>query len=427
MSKLDELLRELCPNGVEYKKLGEIATVLRGASPRPIKKYITNDSDGVNWIKIGDVPVGSKYITQSEEKITKEGAEKSRYVRKGDFILSNSMSFGRPYILAIDGCIHDGWLSISNFKDVFLSDYLYYLLSSSAIQQEMKKRASFGGAVQNLNADIVKALVLPVPPIEVQREIVRMLDSYTESVVELQRQLTAELTARKTQYAYYRDNLLTTRPQWNHVKILDMLSQPITDGPHTTPQFVQNGVPFISVDSIWEGKIHFEKRRGYITEEFDEECCKKYKPQKNDVYMVKSGSTTGKVAFVDTDIRFNIWSPLAAMRVNEKNSARFLFYLLQTERVQKQVKAKSSHGSQPNLGMRELEQFEVDIPPLDVQNRIVNVLDNFEKICSDLNIGLPAEIEARQKQYEYYRDKLLTFAETGNTILSRAEQSRAEH
>ena len=423
MSKLDELLRELCPNGVEYKKLGEIATVLRGASPRPIKKYITNDSDGVNWIKIGDVPVGSKYITQSEEKITKEGAEKSRYVRKGDFILSNSMSFGRPYILAIDGCIHDGWLSISNFKDVFLSDYLYYLLSSSAIQQEMKKRASFGGAVQNLNADIVKALVLPVPPIEVQREIVRMLDSYTESVVELQRQLTAELTARKTQYAYYRDNLLTTRPQWNHVKILDMLSQPITDGPHTTPQFVQNGVPFISVDSIWEGKIHFEKRRGYITEEFDEECCKKYKPQKNDVYMVKSGSTTGKVAFVDTDIRFNIWSPLAAMRVNEKNSARFLFYLLQTERVQKQVKAKSSHGSQPNLGMRELEQFEVDIPPLDVQNRIVNVLDNFEKICSDLNIGLPAEIEARQKQYEYYRDKLLTFAETGNTILSRAEQS----
>ena len=321
MSKLDELLRELCPNGVEYKKLGEIATVLRGASPRPIKKYITNDSDGVNWIKIGDVPVGSKYITQSEEKITKEGAEKSRYVRKGDFILSNSMSFGRPYILAIDGCIHDGWLSISNFKDVFLSDYLYYLLSSSAIQQEMKKRASFGGAVQNLNADIVKALVLPVPPIEVQREIVRMLDSYTESVVELQRQLTAELTARKTQYAYYRDNLLTTRPQRNHVKILDMLSQPITDGPHTTPQFVQNGVPFISVDSIWEGKIHFEKRRGYITEEFDEESCKKYKPQKNDVYMVKSGSTTGKVAFVDTDIRFNLWSPLAAMRVNENNSA----------------------------------------------------------------------------------------------------------
>ena len=194
---------------MEYKKLGEIATVLRGASPRPIKKYITNDSDGVNWIKIGDVPVGSKYITQSEEKITKESAKKSRYVRKGDFILSNSMSFGRPYILAIDGCIHDGWLSISNFKDVFLSDYLYYLLSSSAIQQEIKKRASFGGAVQNLNADIVKALVLPVPPIEVQNEIVRILDDYTENVVELQNQLALEITARQRQYTFYRNKLLT--------------------------------------------------------------------------------------------------------------------------------------------------------------------------------------------------------------------------
>ena len=171
--------------------------------------------------------------------------------------------------------------------------------------------------------DMAKVLdmLIQIPPLEIQREIVRILDNFTN----LTANLTAELTARKTQYAYYRDNLLTTKPQWNHVKILDMLSQPITDGPHTTPQFVQNGVPFISVDSIWDGKIHFEKRRGYITEEFDEECCKKYKPQKNDVYMVKSGSTTGKVAFVDTDIRFNIWSPLAAMRVNEKNSARFLF------------------------------------------------------------------------------------------------------
>lgn len=425
MSKLDDLIRELCPDGVEYKKLGEIATVLRDASPRPIKKYITNSTDGVNWIKIGDVSAGSKYITQTKEKVTKDGAEKSRRVHKGDFILSNSMSFGRPYILTIEGCVHDGWLVISDFQSVFTSDFLYYLLSSSSVQQEMKKRASFGGAVQNLNADIVKDLSLPMLPFEIQREIVRMLDIYTESVVELQKQLKAELTARKTQYAYYRDSLLAMESQWNHVKIIDMLSQPITDGPHTTPQFVQNGVPFISVDSIWDGKIHFEKMRGYITEAFDEECCKKYKPQKNDVYMVKSGSTTGKVAFVDTDIRFNIWSPLAAMRVNEQNSARFLFYLLQTEKVQKQVKAKASHGSQPNLGMRELEQFEVDVPPLDVQNRIVNVLDNFEKICSDLNIGLPAEIEARQKQYEYYRDKLLTFVENGNTILSRAEQSRA--
>lgn len=138
-----------------------------------------------------------------------------------------------------------------------LNRYIYHLLLNNQNQLASKVRKA---SIPRLSRSAIENLVIPIPPLDVQREIVRMLDSYTESVVELQRQLTAELTARKTQYAYYRDNLLTTKPQWNHVKILDMLSQPITDGPHTTPQFVQNGVPFISVDSIWDGKIHFEKK-----------------------------------------------------------------------------------------------------------------------------------------------------------------------
>ena len=205
MSKLDELIAQLCPDGVKYRIFGESATIVRGASPRPIKNFITTESTGVNWIKIGDVKPGDKYITASAEKITPEGAKKSRAVKKGDFILSNSMSFGRPYILQIDGCIHDGWLSISDFSDSYLSDFLYHLLNSNSCQSEMRKKASFGGAVQNLNADIVRALVLPVPPLEVQREIVRILDSFTLLTAEL----TAELTARKKQYEFYRDKLLT--------------------------------------------------------------------------------------------------------------------------------------------------------------------------------------------------------------------------
>ena len=204
MSKLDELIKELCPNGVEYKNFGEIATIIRGASPRPIKNFITTNKDGVNWIKIGDVKPGEKYITETAEKITIEGVKKSREVKVGDFILSNSMSFGRPYILKINGCIHDGWLSISDFKDSFITDFLYHLLNSNICQYEMRKKASFGGAVQNLNAEIVRSIVLPVPPLEVQREIVRILDSFTLLTAEL----TAELTARKKQYEYYRDILL---------------------------------------------------------------------------------------------------------------------------------------------------------------------------------------------------------------------------
>ena len=422
MSKLDELIRELCPDGVEYKTLGEIAVdIYRGAG-------ITRDqvtAEGTPCVRYGEIYTTygvwfDKCVSHTDEsKLLSK-----KYFEHGDILFAIT---GESVDDIAKCCVYIGHEKCLAGGDIVVlkhnqnPKYLSYALATTDARQQ-KSKGKVKSKVVHSSVPAIREIKVPVPPIEVQCEIVRILDNFTNLTAEL----TAELTARKTQYAYYRDNLLTTKPQWNHVKILDMLSQPITDGPHTTPQFVQNGVPFISVDSIWDGKIHFEKRRGYITEEFDEECCKKYKPQKNDVYMVKSGSTTGKVAFVDTDIRFNIWSPLAAMRVNEKNSARFLFYLLQTERVQKQVKAKSSHGSQPNLGMRELEQFEVDIPPLDVQNRIVNVLDNFEKICSDLNIGLPAEIEARQKQYEYYRDKLLTFAENGNTILSRAEQSRAE-
>ena len=403
MSKLDELIRELCPDGVEYKKLGEIATVLRGASPRPIKKYITNDSDGVNWIKIGDVPVGSKYITQSEEKITKEGAEKSRYVRKGDFILSNSMSFGRPYILAIDGCIHDGWLSISNFKDVFLSDYLYYLLSSSAIQQEMKKRASFGGAVQNLNADIVKALVLPVPPIEVQNEIVRILDDYTENVVELQNQLALEITARQRQYTFYRNKLLTYDSKTRIMPLKDIAE--IERG----TRVVRSQLTEAGLYPVFQNAL---TPMGYYD---------KANRLENNTFLICAGAA-GQIGYSDVD--FWAADDCYTFKCCEKLENRYLFHVLKNS--QHRIDAQVRRASIPRISREAVGNIRIPIPPLDVQNRIVNVLDNFEKICSDLNIGLPAEIEARQKQYEYYRDKLLTFAETGNTILSRAEQSRAE-
>lgn len=197
-----------CSN-IKYVKLGDISKIVRGASPRPIKNFITTSSTGINWIKIGDVNVNSKYITKTKEKITQEGATKSRYVRKGDFILSNSMSFGRPYILEIDGCIHDGWLSISEFEKYVTADYLYYYLISNKLQKEMKQRASFGGAVQNLNADIVRDLEIAVPPFSVQENIVKILDRFDKLNNDMSEGLPAEIEARKKQYEYYRDTLLS--------------------------------------------------------------------------------------------------------------------------------------------------------------------------------------------------------------------------
>lgn len=163
----------------------------------------------------------------------------------------------------------------------------------------------------------------------------------------------------------------TCRNAWEQRKVLDLLIQPITDGPHETPKLVEKGVPFISVDAIVDNKIDFNRKRGNISEEYDEFCCKKYKPQFHDVYLVKSGSTVGKVAIVETTDRFNIWSPLAAMRCGEKTYPYFLYDLLQTKDLQAQVADKASNGTQPNLSMRELEKFPVSVPSnLEEQKKI---------------------------------------------------------
>ena len=159
-----------------WVRLGEIVEVARGGSPRPIKRYLTDSDDGINWIKIGDTNKGDKYINKTAEKIIPEGVSKSRLVHRGDFLLSNSMSFGRPYILNIDGCIHDGWLVLSKFDRAIDKEFLYYLLSSSLVIRQFKNRAE-GAVVDNLNSEKVALTVISLPPLAEQERIVTALES----------------------------------------------------------------------------------------------------------------------------------------------------------------------------------------------------------------------------------------------------------
>ncbi|CAN7252246.1 restriction endonuclease subunit S [Microbacterium sp. LjRoot45] len=187
-------------------RFGDVATIVRGASPRPIQNFITDGADGVPWIKIGDVPARGKYITGTAQRVSPAGAAKSRRVHPGDFVLSNSMSFGRPYISRIEGSIHDGWLAISAFEDSYISDYLYYLLRSAPVQDEFARRAG-AGTVKNLNAEIVRSVEVPLPPKVVQARVVELLDKFDALVNDLSVGLPAELLARRKQYAHYRDQL----------------------------------------------------------------------------------------------------------------------------------------------------------------------------------------------------------------------------
>jgi len=169
------------PTNWAWSKFGSVCEIARGGSPRPISDFITTSDDGVNWIKIGDTEQGGKYIYETAEKIKSEGMARSRFVHSGDFLLTNSMSFGRPYILKTDGCIHDGWLVIGNVEKVFIPDYLYHVLSSNWAYQSLSMVA-VGSTVKNLKTDTVKKMILPIPPLAEQHRIVTAINSAFEQL-----------------------------------------------------------------------------------------------------------------------------------------------------------------------------------------------------------------------------------------------------
>ena len=404
MSKLDELLRELCPNGVEYKKLGEIATISRGGNFQK-KDFLT---EGVPCIHYGQIY--TKYGLFTDKTFTfisEECAKKQKMAQPNDIV----MAVTSENIEDVCKCL--AWLgdepaAISGHSAIIHHNqnakYLVYYFHSQMFFAQ-KRKLAHGTKVIEVTPDALVDITLPLPPIEVQREIVRMLDSYTESVVELQRQLTAELTARKAQYSHYRDKLLSYTSTAQMEKLGDTCEmkagKAIASGLISDERTEETPIKCYGGNGV----------RGYVKN-----------ANENGSYPIigRQGALCGNVKYAEG--QFYATEHAVVVKPKEKYNPRFLYHLL----TNMNLNQYKSAGAQPGLAVKNIAELVAPVPPLNVQNRIVNVLDNFEKICSDLNIGLPAEIEARQKQYEYYRDKLLTFAETGNTILSRAEQSRAE-
>jgi len=167
------------------ESLDNLMSITRGASPRPIRNYLTEDVNGINWIKIGDVSAKSKYITKTNQKITVEGSRKSRIVKKGDFILSNSMSYGRPYILDIEGCVHDGWLILADIDKKINKDYLFNILLSKSVQEQFSGLAT-GTTVDNLNISRVQSVKIPVPPLSAQKTLVSQIEILENKISQAQ-------------------------------------------------------------------------------------------------------------------------------------------------------------------------------------------------------------------------------------------------
>ena len=190
---IDEEIPFEIPQGWEWCRLCHVTEVARGGSPRPIKDYITESPSGINWIKIGDTEKGGKFIFSTRERIKPEGMSKSRFVHKGDFLLTNSMSFGRPYITQVEGCIHDGWLVISLIRNAYYQDFLYYLLSSNFAYAQFSSKVA-GAVVQNLNSDKVANSLFPIPPKTEQERIVQKIESIFPKVYQYE-ELSNELAS----------------------------------------------------------------------------------------------------------------------------------------------------------------------------------------------------------------------------------------
>lgn len=412
MNKLNLLIKKLCPNGVEYKSLLEMFDDIKGMGGVSNKWAEEGNCRFIDYmnayknmsIDVDDLPFATvKNLNQDT-------------LKKGDILFTSASEVPNECAIAAaiekditEGVFLDdhlfGLRLKEEYSNKFNTGFLKHYFRCEAYRKQVLKAVRGVTRFYISKPDFMK-IRIPVPPREVQDEIVRALDNFTELAAEL----AAELTARKQQYNCYRNKLIDD-VIGRKGKLIELLIQPVTDGPHTTPVLYKEGIPFVSATAVYDGKVHLNDMKGYISKEFDEECSRKYKPKKFDVYMVKSGSTTGKVAMVDFDADFNIWSPLAALRTESETQAWYLYHLLQTQNVQEQVFSRMSQGSQPNLSMRVIEQFDVVIPSLDDQERIVNILNKFDTYCNDLTQGLPAEIELRKQQYEYYRDKLLSFKE----------------
>ena len=298
------------------------------------------------------------------------------------------------------------------YSDLMNPKFLFYILN----RNKQLLRYDNGVDQTNLRKDDILNISIPVPPMEVQCEIVRILDNFTLLTAEL----TAELTARKKQYEYYRDELLTFEENFSLVKLGDVCDT-VTDyvaagsfGDIAKNVVYKNTVNYAQLVRTVDIKSKFTKSEFIYVDEKAFNYLWRVNLDKECIILPNIGVNCGEVYYVtpsDLPHSHNVLGPNAILLRSTVVINKYLFYFFQTPDFQKQLRRIISPAGQTKFNKTELKKIELKIPPLEEQERIVSILDRFDALCNDISIGLPAEIEARRKQYEYYRDKLLSFKE----------------
>lgn len=356
-----------------------------------------------------------------------------KFVRVGELVINKMKAWqGSLGVSNYEGIVSPAYYVCHFTTDTVNKRYFHYLVRCKAYAQEFEC-LSTGMRIGQWDLGIDDFMCTPalIPPKSEQSAIAVYLDDQCVKIDSLITKAKASIEEYKSWKASLIFETVTKGldpnaemkdsgiewigkipADWNICKTLYILSMTVTDGPHTTPELFDTGIPFISAEAVscGNGRIDFSHKRGYISEAFYKECCKKYVPQIDDIYMIKSGATTGRVAMVDTNNKFTIWSPLAVFRTNiQRMLPRFLFYFLQSDAYQKQVELGWTYGTQQNIGMRTLEKLKVCLPPISVQSKIVKYLDTNCSVIDKLIVKKQSLVE----DLESYKKSLIYEVVTG--------------
>ena len=398
MSRINDLIETLCPEGVPFKKLGEIGSFYGGLTGKSKEDF--KDGNAV-FITYMNVFSNIELKTDVTDRVRVGENEKQNTVQYGDVLFTGSSETPDECGMSSVLTTHtDEKLYLNSFcfgyrfddPEMFLPGFTKHLFRSDDLRYQITRTAS-GVMRFNVSKKKMEDVRVPVPPLEVQREIVRVLDDFTL----LSAELSAELSARRKQYEYYRNEMLTFD----------------TSIPKIPLNNVTNGISSgKNKERLDDGKYPVYGSTGIISQT----NTPVYDWQQ--ILVARVGANAGFVHLAEG--QYDVSDNTLIVDVKKEHSLKYVYYLLQNMNLNQYAKG----GGQPLITAGDLKKMSVPMPKREVQDRIVNVLDNFDAICSDLNIGLPAEINARQKQYEYYRDLLLTFVETGKTILTDRQTDR---
>ena len=383
MSRLDELIAELGPDGVEYKTLGEVVVISRGI--RVVRSQLSESAEG-------------RYPVFQNSMTPLGYFEKSNCLKDTTFVISagaaGEIGYSYSAFWAADDCYY------FECPESLSSRYLYYaLLSQQAVIFSRVRKAS----IPRLPRAVIDKLKIPLPPLEVQREIVRILDAFTELTAEL----TAELDARKKQYEYYSATILNFEDDVEYKSLIDVAD--IYDSLHQTPCYSETGFSMIRVQDINGGYINPDNTLKVSTEDYLK-FTQKYQPRTNDIVVSRVGSY-GRFSIIPSD--FCCLGQNVAL-IHPKINPKYLYYILNSAKTQSWIANRVKGSNQKSLSLADIKRLPIPIISRVEQERIVSIFDRFDKLCNDITSGIPAEIEARRKQYEHYRDRLLTFKELGS-------------